>query len=77
MITRKARRVEVTEAITTVVDTGDLRRAISALSAAANIAAEAMRVNDKGDRDRGRAVIDQCTAGLAALAFSQIPKVRR
>ena len=73
----KRQRIEVVEARTTVVDTGDLRRAISALAAAANIAAEAMRCNDREDRDRGRAVIDQCTAGLAALAFAQIPKEPR
>jgi len=73
----KARRIEVTESVTTVVDTSDLRRAISALSSAANIAAEAMRCNEREDRDRGRAVIDQCISGLAALAFAQIPKVPR
>jgi hypothetical protein len=59
---------------TTTVDTGDLRRAISALVASASIAAEALRVSERGERDRMRAVIDHSTAGLAALAFAQIPK---
>jgi hypothetical protein len=68
------RRVEIVEKHSTTVDTGDLRRAISALASAANVASEALRVGRGGERDRGRAVIDQATAGLAALAFAQIPR---
>lgn len=74
----KRRRVEVVEARTTVVDTSNLRRAISALDAAANIAAEALYQGaDDKERFRGRKVIEECVSGLSALAFAQIPKEPR
>jgi hypothetical protein len=75
---KTSRRVEIVEKHSTTVDTGDLRRAISAMVSVVNVAAEALRVGGRGERDRGRAVIEEATAGLAALAFAQIPKeVRR
>jgi hypothetical protein len=69
----RARR-ELVEKRSTTVDTGDLRRAISAMVSAANIAAEALLVGERGERNWGRAVIQEATAGLAALAFAQIPR---
>ena len=71
------KRTQVVEKHETTVDTGDLRRAISALSNAANIAAEALKEGQQTERHRSRQVISECTAGLAALAFAQIPKERR
>lgn len=71
------RKPELAEARTTIVDTGDFRRAISSLVSAAKIGAEALRVGERGDRDRGRSVIEHCTDALAALAFAQIPKEQR
>ena len=73
MTTRKRFAVPC-EARTTTVDTQQLRLAISALANAAGVAAEALKVGDGDQRARGRAVIDDCVAGLAALAFAQIPK---
>jgi len=71
------RRAEIVEKRSTTVDTMDLRRAISSMVVAANVAAEALRVGKGGERERGRAVIQEATAGLAALAFAQIPRETR
>lgn len=66
----------LSEAQTATVDVGDLRRAISAFVNAASVAAEALKVGDGDQRQRGRVVIDDCVSGLAALAFALIPKER-
>ena len=76
--TKSPRRVEIVEKHSTTVDTMDLRRAISAFASVANIASEALRVGQGGERERGRCVIEDAVAGLAALALAQIPReVRR
>lgn len=69
------RKPQLREVESLVVSTSEFRRAVSALSSSANVAAEALRVGGRGERDRARAVIDNCTNWLAALAFSLIPKV--
>ena len=75
---KRPRRAEIVEKRSTTVDTGDLRRAISAMVAVASVAAEALRVGERGERDRGRTVIQEAANGLAALASAQIPReVRR
>lgn len=59
------------------ISTVEFRRAVSAFVATAQIAAEDMKVRRHGDRDRARSVVDHSVSGLAALAFAQIPRVRR
>ena len=73
----KPKRPMIVEARQVTLDPMDLRRAISAAANAAQILTAALENTKSDERGRLKGAADECIAGLAALAFAQIPREER